>query len=179
MKAKTTKTNMKESSVWRRGLILLLGTGLVAVSGPTAQARSSSLLSYPIADLWPTAVRFLRIDRGAAIKEKDAESGYVLFDLPEGGKSFKGSLELIRTIDGEGREATKVVVTVPDLPRHYEGVLLDKLASKARDEYGSPAPPPPRRTPSEGTRRQPPDAGRPFQDLPRIPGGELPRPERR
>jgi hypothetical protein len=172
---------MKPIKLWRRyGLLLVLGAGLLAVGGRAALARSSSVLSYPIQDVWPTAVRFLRIDRGAAIREKDAESGYVLFDLPEGGKTFKGSLELIRTTDGEGREATRVVVTVPDLPRHYEGVLLDKLASKARDEYGSPAPPPPRRAPSsEGTRRQTPDAGRPFQDLPRMPSGELPRPERR
>ena len=145
-----------------------------------AQARSSSLLAYPQADIWPTAVRFLRIDRGAAIREKDAESGYVLFDLPEGGKTFKGSMELVRVVDGEGRESTRVVVTIPDLPRHFEGVMLDKLASKVRDEYGSPAPAPPRRAPADSPRRgREPDAGRPSNELPRAPTGELPRPERR
>ena len=165
---------------WARGTLLALVTVAIAAGAPMVLARSSSLLSYPAQDLWPTTVRFLRIDRGAAIREKDAEAGYVLFDLPEGGKTFKGALELVRTTDGEGREATKVVVTVPDLPRHYEGVLLDKLASKARDEYGSPAPPPPRRPAgAEGGRRQQPDAGRSLQDLPRLPSGELPRPEKR
>jgi hypothetical protein len=179
MKQATRQTTKRTNSWARWVLLLALFTASLAIQTRAVLARSSSLLSYPIQDLWPTAVRFLRIDRGAAVREKDAESGYVLFDLPEGGKTFKGSLELVRTTDGEGREATRVVVTIPDLPRHYEGVLLDKLAGKARDEYGSPAPPPPRRSPSESQRRQPPDAGRPIQDLPRMPSGELPRPERR
>ena len=158
---------------WLAALVLALWT-------PDVQARSSSLLAYPQADIWPTAVRFLRIDRGAAIREKDAESGYVLFDLPEGGKTFKGSMELVRVVDGEGRESTRVVVTIPDLPRHFEGVMLDKLASKVRDEYGSPAPAPPRRAPADPPRRgREPDAGRPANELPRAPTGELPRPERR
>jgi hypothetical protein len=161
----------------RRALLgLLAGGGLAVALGPgRAQARSTSLLSYPLAEVWPTAIRFLRIDRGATVREKDSDSGYVLFDLPEGGKSWKGALELVRTTDGEGRESTRVVVTLTDLPRHYESVLLDKLAAKMREEYGSPAPPAPRKPP-ESPRKPSPDAGVP----PRAPSGELPRaPERR
>ena len=69
------------------GAVAGLGAGTAA-----AQARSTSVLPYPQAEVWPTAIRFLRIDRGASLREKDAESGYVLFDLPEGGKAYKGSL---------------------------------------------------------------------------------------
>ena len=114
------------------------------------------------------------------MREKDAESGYVLFELPEGHKTYKGSLELVRATDSEGRESTRVVATLPDLPRHYETTLLDKLAAKVREEYGSPAPPPPRPPPdsepgrSDGKRRRP-TRGTP----PRAPTGELPRPEQR
>jgi len=86
----------------------------------------------------------------------------------------------VRSTDSEGRESTRIVATLPDLPRHYETTLLDKLAVKVREEYGSPAPPPPRPSPdsepgkNDGKRRRP-DGGTP----PRAPTGDLPRLEQR
>jgi hypothetical protein len=152
-----------------------LVTAAVLVAG-SALARTSSVLPYPPADVWPTAIRYLRIDRGAVLREKDVESGYVLFELAEGTKTYKGSLELVRSTDSEGRESTRVVATLSDLPRHYETTLLDKLALKVREEYGSPAPPPPRPAPdSDQGKRRRPDGGSP----PRAPTGDLPRPEYR
>jgi hypothetical protein len=154
-------------------ILVALGGLLLAIG--SARARSTSALPYPFEEVWPTAIRYLRVDRAATLREKDPESGYVLFDLSEGGKSYKGSLELIRVADPEGRQATRVVANLPDLPRHFESTLLDKLTYKVRDEYGSPAPPPPRGQ-DEGRKRRPsPDGGSP----PRIPQGELPRPEQR
>src|SRR5687768_3306915 len=108
----------------------MLGAALVAPS--SAMARSSQVFSYSPADVWPTAVRYLRIDRGATLREKDAEAGYVLFDLPESSKVYKGSLEVVRTSDNDDREVTRVVVNIPDLPRHFELTLLDKLAAKVK-----------------------------------------------
>jgi hypothetical protein len=154
------------------GRLALLGLLLAAAS---ARARSSSVLPYPLAEVWPTAIRYLRVDRGATVREKDLESGYVLFELAEGSKVYKGSLELIRTDDTEGRQATRVVANLTDLPRHFESTLLDKLALKVREEYGSPAPPPPRAPAEEGRKKKPADAGVP----PRAPTGDLPRPEQR
>jgi hypothetical protein len=153
------------------------GVAIALLAGGGALARSTSVLPYPTAEVWPTAIRFLRIDRGATLRERDAESGYLLFDLAEGNKVYKGSFELIRTVDSEGRAATRLVVSLPDLPRHFEIVLLDKLALKLREEYGSPAPAPPRPPSSEneGKKKRPPDAA----TLPRAPSGELPRPEHR
>jgi hypothetical protein len=157
-------------------LLAVVGASVALLLGGTALARSSSVLPYPPAEVWPTAIRYLRVDRGATLRERDAESGYVLFDLAEGNKVYKGSLELIRTSDSEGREATRVVASLPDLPRHFETTLLDKLALKVRDEYGSPAPAPPPPAPGEeGKKKRPPDAGSP----PRAPQGDLPRPEQR
>jgi hypothetical protein len=157
-----------------RALLLLA----MALAPATALARSTSVVPYPQGEVWPTAIRFLRIDRGASIREKDVDSGYVLFDLPEGGKPWKGSLELVRTTDPEGREATRVVVTLSDLPRHFEGVLLDKLAIKLKDEYGTPAAPPPRKPPAPPAEKPAPKPGS-DAGLPKLPNGELPRPERR
>ena len=112
---------------------------------PTAQARGVGTVPYPITDVWPSAVRFLRIDRNCVIREKDEASGYILFDYPEGQKLHKGSLELIRTSDGDGRDITRVVASLPDLPHYIEQLLIDKLSVKLREDHGAPAPPPPRK----------------------------------
>jgi len=132
---------------WVSWLVLVLA-GLFF--GPsTAEARSVGTVQYPIADVWPSAVRFLRIDRNCVIREKDEAAGYILFDYPDGQKLHKGSLELIRASENDGREITRVVASFPDLPRHYEQLFIDKLAAKLREDYGSPAPPPPRKPASE------------------------------
>jgi hypothetical protein len=161
------------------GSVTLLSALLTVLAGArSAEARSQALLPYPLAEVWPTAVRYLRIDRTAVLREKDADSGYILFDLPEGQKTFKGSLEFVRASDAEDRESTRLVINLPDLPRHFEMSLLDKLTAKVKDEYGSPASGPPRRPapePSKSSRTPAPDAG----VLPRPIQGELPRPERR
>jgi hypothetical protein len=117
---------------------------LVATAAP-AVARSASVVPYPVADVWSTAVRFIRVDRNYVVREKDQGSGYILFDVTEGGKAYKGSLELIRTTDDDGRDATRAALSIPDLPRHWESMLLDKLGAKLREERGSPVPAPPRR----------------------------------
>lgn len=138
----------------------LAGALLIVAVGTPAAARTAATVPYPIADVFPTAVRFLRIDRGYTVREKDEPSGYVLFEYADGARTHKGSLELVRVTDGDGRDATRVVFTLPDLPRHHEQVLVDKLAAKLRDERGTPPPP-----------------KRPVEDRPAAPdAGTLPRP---
>jgi hypothetical protein len=150
-------------------LILAL-TLLPALTAP-ALARSTSVLSYPLPDVWSTAVRFVRVDRGYVVKEKDEESGYILFDMVEGSRTYKASLELIRATDDQGRDSTRAAFSIPDLPRHYETMLLDKLSAKVREERGSPAPPPPPKKP-DAEKPPAPDAGA----LPKAPyRKELPR----
>jgi len=58
----------------------------VLVLASTAQAKSASAVPYPTGDVWAAAVRYLRVDRGFAIREKDEKAGYVLFDYAESGK---------------------------------------------------------------------------------------------
>jgi len=108
-------------------------------------ARALDIAPYPITSVWPAAVRFLRVDRAFPVREKDEDAGYVLFDYTDGPKPCKGSLELIRATDREGRDATRIAFSIPDLPRRYEQLLLDKFVAKLRDDHGPPAPPPPRK----------------------------------
>jgi hypothetical protein len=139
---------------------LLLSAGVVAAGagwpGGAAQARSATVVPYPTADVWPAAIRFLRVDHDYPIKEKDEPAGYVLFELSENRRTYRAALELVKTIDADGRAATQLVCTMPDLPRRYETTMLDKLAAKLRDERGPPAPPPARKPPGGG---EPPAKG--------------------
>jgi hypothetical protein len=114
-----------------------------------AQARSMEIVPYPVTDVWPATVRFLRVDRSFPIKEKDEAAGYVLFEYTDGPKSCRASIELIRATDVEGRDATRVAVSIPDLPKRYEQMLIDKLVIKLREDQGPPAPPPKRNKPAE------------------------------
>ena len=120
-------------------------------------ARTLDIAPYPITSVWPAAVRFLRVDRGFPVNEKDEAAGYVLFDFTDGPKPCKGSLELIRANDREGRDATRIAISIPDLPRRYEQMLLDKFVAKLRDDHGPPAPPPRKPEPP----LPPPDAAPP------------------
>ena len=134
-------------------------------------ARTLDIVPYPISSVWPAAVRFLRVDRDFPVREKDEQAGYVLFDYTDGPKPCRASLELIRVTDPEGRDATRLAVTIPDLPRRYERALLDKLAAKVRDDQGPPAPPPPKpeRPKPDAGAATPPPATPPVPPLP-LPG---------
>ena len=89
-------------------------------------------------------MRFFRIDEKVKIVEKDAEAGYLVFELTDDGKRFTGSAELIKDTDRRGRKVTRVILQIADRPAYQEQGMLDRLDRKLRDELGPPpAPPPP------------------------------------
>jgi hypothetical protein len=147
-----------------------------AAAPRAALGRSAKVVPYPTSDVWPAAVRFLRVDRDYPVKEKDEAAGYVLFEMTENKRAYRAALELVRTTDNEGRSATQLYCTVQELPRRYEETLLDKLATKLRDERGPPAPPPAHDAPAAG---EPPAAPAPKdreQKPPVIDPSTLPGP---
>jgi hypothetical protein len=148
----------------------------LALGAAPAGARSSSVVPYPAGEVWPTAIRFLRVDRDYTIKEKDETAGYVIFDMVESKKTYRGTLELVAATDREGRAGTQLVATLSDLPRHFEAALLDKLLAKLRDERGPPpaAPPPKRPAPAPAPPGGNPDA--PPAKPPTTDPGGLPKP---
>ena len=115
-------------------LALLLATGV-------AEARSEKTLAYPRDQAWPAAVRFILVDAYLKITEKDADAGYVIFELKEEKKTFRGSLEVIDTVK-DGRHVVRFVMTIEDRPEWLEIELLNKLEQKLHAELGSPAPAP-------------------------------------
>jgi hypothetical protein len=139
-------------------LALLLATGV-------AQARSEKTLAYPRDQAWPAAVRFIRVDAHLKIVEKDADAGYVLFELHEENRTFRGSLEVIDTVK-DGRHVVRFVMQIEDRPEWLEIEMLNKLEQKLRAELGSPAPAP---TPAP-KKDEPP----PKKEEPKKPDGDGP-----
>jgi hypothetical protein len=125
-----------------RRLVLSLA---LAVASP-AWARSEKTLAYPRDQAWPAAVRFLRVDEQLKIVEKDADAGYVLFELHDEGKTFRGSLEVI-TVQQDGQTQVRFVIQIEDRPSWLEIAMLKRLERKLKAELGSPAPPPTPRPP--------------------------------
>ena len=115
-------------------LALLLLTGI-------AEARSEKTLAYPRDQAWPAAVRFIRVDEHLKVIEKDADAGYVLFEMKDDGKTFRGSLEVIDAVK-DGRHVVRFVVTLEDRPSYLEIDMLNRLVRKLHDELGEPAPAP-------------------------------------
>jgi hypothetical protein len=131
--------------VIRRGaivsaLIIIVST-LIIFTSPS-EAKSQSELGWSMADVLSTAVRYVRVDRGCKVTERDDSSAYVLFECPgDDGKKVKpGALELYRVERG-GRELVRAQLTLSDDPRYVEIRFLDLLERKLREERGPPAPP--------------------------------------
>lgn len=125
-----------------RAIGLSAAVALLALAG-TAGAKTLTTVSYPYDQVFPSAVRFLRIDEGVKVIEKDSEAGYILFELEDDGKTFAGSFEVARVRDQEGREASRLVVRIKDRPDYMEQGLIDRFGVKLQEELGLPKEPPP------------------------------------
>ena len=135
-----------------RRVLLAISFGWALLSGgmPSAQAKSSKKVLHSYEHVWPAAVRFLRVDEGLKISEKDAETGYILFELAAEGKVFPGAMELIRRKDSSRRDTVEVQLDIRNRPSYIEKAILDRLQRKIRRELGFPKPPPaPEEKPSE------------------------------
>lgn len=121
------------------GLALL---ALLAGLAAPALAKTSRRLSHGYDKVWPAAVRYLRVDAGYELIEKDADAGYVLFAIEDEGKTFRGALEVVRRTDDAGRDAVELQVSIEDRPSYMERMLLDRMLRKLSDELGPPPDPP-------------------------------------
>ncbi|HUH01062.1 MAG TPA: hypothetical protein VML75_03645 [Kofleriaceae bacterium] len=138
------------------GTLLVLLLGLAATP---AAASTKKEASYAFERVWPAAVRFLRIDEGLEILEKDRDSGYVLFELAEDRKTFRGALEVVQIIDQDGRAAVRLVLRIEDRPSYMEAGILDRMVRKLRAELGPPVDPPPPPPPAKPAKPTTPDDG--------------------
>jgi hypothetical protein len=173
----------------------------------SASALSQSrVLPWPLETVWPTAIRYLRVDRRYTIVDRDPDSGFVVFEFPldatgydasaEGAsdepRKGSGSLELFATTDAAGRVSAHVEVTIEGGPTHLPHTILDGLHAKLRDERGTPPAPPAKPAPPKGPKKPrgpdpdgpPDDPGQdptpaPTPDPPAEPEPDPPKAKRR
>jgi hypothetical protein len=120
-----------------RDVLTGLVIGALLLASIVCEARTTRQTTYRYQQLWSSAVRFLRVDNGFAIKEQDKETGYLLFEYPDAGRSLVGSMELIPTVTNN-KKYINVNIRIQDMPTYVEVVLADKLVRKLRAEYGDP-----------------------------------------
>lgn len=115
-------------------------------------ARTTRETSYRYDQIWNTAVRFIRVDGGFKITEKDKDSGYLIFNYSDGNTTQIGSMELVETHRNQ-RARVSIGLRIQNMPSYVEILLLDKLERKLRDEYGDPPIPPIIRDGGEKTKK--------------------------
>jgi hypothetical protein len=142
---------------WHRALwgaaFLLLPTTTPAIAAPSPEPLGTRLsqtrvLPYPVDQVWGAAIRYLRVDRDYPIVDRDAETGYIVFEIPLGGDvRGRGALEAFSTKDASGRTSTRLQLSTEAGPTHLPHTLLEGIAAKVRTERGqapsAPAPKPP------------------------------------
>ena len=128
---------------------LLVGN-LVAVS--TALARADADTYYSLTQAFGAALRYLRVDLGFEVTEKDPEAAYLLFKYRMPGdpkREVPGAIELVK-ID----KRVRIFVKIPQMPQLHEQLLRDGLLRKLAQEYGEVVRPGP-----EKPKGSAPDAG--------------------
>jgi len=124
-----------------------------------ASARVDGASAYTKAQTYSGALRYVRVDLGYEVTEKDPDAAYVIFKyLPPGSSknaSITGTLEVVEASGG-----VRLFVNLPRMPEYYERVFRDGLLRKLRDEYGAP----PAKKPAEK-----PPSDKPAPDSPAPP----------
>ena len=103
-----------------------------------AFARAQVDLPYGVPESFSTAVRFVRVERGCKVTDKDPDAAFVAFECSDDGKTKRGTLEIFRA--GAGVRAQ---ITLGDDTHGMELRWLELFERKLRDERGTPTPPPP------------------------------------
>jgi len=130
---------------------LLLAELLMTVG---ASARVEARSDYTKTQTFSAALRYLRVDLGYEVVEKDPDAGYLLFRYAVPGRrdATSGNIEIVET-----KGDVRVFVQLPEMPEYHERVLRDGLLKKLHDEYG--APPPRSKTPTKTPGKPSGDAG--------------------
>ena len=119
-----------------RTLVPILLLGAFAVE---AEARVDGSSAYSKAQTYSGALRYVRVDLGYELVEKDPDAAYLIFKYTAPGQSkssaVTGTLEVVEADGG-----VRLFVSLPRMPEYHERMLRDGLLKKLRDEYGTPPP---------------------------------------
>lgn len=140
-----------------RPLVLLaaLGVSALFVVG-SARARVEADSGYTKLQTYSGALRYLRVDLGYEVIEKDPDAAYLIFRYVQNGQEKNAPTGTVEIVATDSR--VKLFVQIPRMPEYHERVLRDGLMKKLREEYGVP-PPPAQKKPDPPDGGAPPDAG--------------------
>ena len=116
-------------------LIILLAMAGTLFVASVSQASIARELTWSEITVWRCAVRFIRVDNGFKILEKDKETGYLLFEFTDAGQTSNGSLEVLRVVKNN-HEYVRVQMNLHGQPKYIESLLFNKLERKLKSEYG-------------------------------------------
>jgi hypothetical protein len=100
----------------------------------TGLARADADTYYTLAQAFGASLRYLRVDLGFEVTEKDPEAAYLLFKYRMPGdpkREVPGAIELVK-ID----KRVRIFVKIPQMPQLHEQLLRDGLLRKLSQEYG-------------------------------------------
>jgi hypothetical protein len=119
--------------------IVLVAFGLAALLVVTsARARVEADSAYTKTQTYSGALRYLRVDLGYEVVEKDPDAAYLIFRYAPDSRAKDAPTGTVEVIETETR--VKVFVQIPRMPEYHERVLRDGLLKKLREEYGTPPP---------------------------------------
>jgi len=132
---------------------LIFGASLVfALSLATvhATARVEGDSEYSKAQTYSGALRYLRVDMGYEVVEKDPDAGYLIFRYELPGQNKATATGTVEVVESDGH--VRLFVQIPKMPEYHERVLRDGLVKKLHEDYGAPAhkvPPAPEKKPED------------------------------
>jgi len=122
-----------------RFLVVLVALGMAALLVvTTARARVEADSAYTKTQTYSGALRYLRVDLGYEVVEKDPDAAYLIFRYAPTGQAKDAATGTVEVVETESR--VKVFVQIPRLPEYHARVLRDGLLKKLREEYGVPPP---------------------------------------
>jgi len=136
-------------------VVALLACGVLLASAALARVEGNS--EYSKAQTFSGALRYLRVDLGYEVVEKDPDSAYLVFKYVPPGQPKGEAIGTVEVIEAGDR--VRVFVRIPRMPEYHETVLRDGLLRKLRDEYGAPTP----RKPEKPEKPEKPDKSDPKQ----------------
>jgi hypothetical protein len=118
---------------------VLLATAVFFAQSATARVGGES--EYSKAQTYSGALRYLRVDLGYEVIERDPDAAYLIFRYQLPGQSKGTASGTVEIVDSDGH--VKLFVQIPTMPEYHERVLRDGLVRKLHDEYGVPPHKPP------------------------------------
>jgi hypothetical protein len=133
---------------------------LALLSPGNAAARAEAEVRYSKAQTFSSALRYLRVDLGYTVTEKDPDAAYLMFEFPRSDQK-KLTMGTIEIIENTQSQVVKIVVRLAELPEYRERLLADGLLSKLHQELGEP---PAAKPAPEDKPKAPPSDGKPGDD---------------